>query len=163
MDNITKIIIIVAGVILTLLIVVFGFNFYTTTKHTGDVAMQDVTDMSNMLNESKFTDIEGQTISGSSVQSYLNTFAAEEVSIAVITKSGGPYYFNYASSINASTTTAEVNFQTKITANSGNNYANNNAVSKKSEACYVNPSGQFDVSLVRNANGVIVGVVFAQQ
>ncbi len=163
MDNVTKIIMIVAGVILTLLIVVVGFNFYTTTKNAGDVAMNDVTDMSNMLNESKFTNIEGQTLSGSQVQSYLNTFSREEVSIAVITNSGGPFYFNYTSSINATTTEAEVDFTSKITANSGTSYANNNAVSKKSEACYVNPSGQFDCSLVRNTNGVIVGVVFDQQ
>lgn len=153
----------VAGVVISLLVILYGFNYFNVSKNVGDNAQEDVVEMGTMLNESKFTDIEGQTIKGSRVQSYLKSFAEEDVSIAVITKAGGPYYFNYASSINASSTTAEVDFTSKITADSGNNYANNNAVSKKANACYVNPAGDFDVSLVRNSNGVIVGVVFAQQ
>lgn len=164
MSNVMKLVMLVAAAVITLLVIMYAFGYFNTSKSLGDEAQEGIVEMGTMLNESKFTDIEGQTIKGSRVQSLMKTFAEEDVSIAVITNAGGPFYFNYASSFNATTTTGEVDFSVgKIAANSGNNYSNNNAVAKKTNACYVNPSGDFLVSLVRNSNGVIVGVVFAQQ
>ena len=154
---------VVVGLITLLLGVAAFFIYNTFIGHFNNTA-QEAESTLNMMDESKYTSYDGETILGSTVKALMQDYASDDVSIALKTNSSSGYsYFNYASSITGDTETAEVDFTSKITSTSGSNYANVNAVNKKTNDCYVNPGGSFEVHIVRNANGNIVGVVFTQQ
>ncbi len=149
---------------ITVLLAVVVFGIYNRFKGSVDNTVEQGVDVVQQMDESRYTSHDGETIKGSTVKSLLQDYSSDDVSIAVKTNSSSGYaYFNYASSITDTTDTAEVDFTSKITTSSGSNYANVNAVNKKTNGCYVNPGGDFEVHIVRNANGSIVGVVFTQQ
>ena len=102
--------------------------------------------MTTTLNETKYTDYNGQTITGNQVQALLNSWSNDEVAVEVKTKSGSDVWYNYTDDSLSSKSTADVT-----------------EASKKTSTNYVNPSGKFLCTVNRNANNVITSVVFEQQ
>ena len=161
----SKILYIIAAVVLALLVITLTFGIYNAGKGGVDEGINNINKLTNSMNESRYTDIDGAEILGSQVQSDISLFKDDPVAIAVTTGTG-TYYFNYKNSFSQSSANSQVDYvideSKRITSTSGNEYAKNTAVSKKTEACYVNPSGKFAVDVIRNKNDVIVGVVFTQ-
>lgn len=135
-----------AGIILTLLVVGLGFLIYRVGRNGVGTAMNEVENMNNTLSESKFTDYDGQNITGSQLQSLVNSWANDDVCIRV-TDMTASYVYNYDDGKLATTA----------------NVLPNNSVTRKSNVNYINPSASFDVTVVRNTNGVIVGMEFVQE
>ena len=150
--NLRTVIMIIAVVVLTLLIVTLGFNFYKTGKSTADTAQNELSNFNTTLVESKYTDYEGRTVLGNEVISFLNTNANTEIAIQVVTASGSNKIYNYATiDMTGDPTDAQTN-NTAIA-----------AAKKKGDATYINPNGKFECTLNRDANSTITGIIFTQQ
>lgn len=150
--NIRTVIIIIAVIVLTLLLVTLGFNFYKTGKSTADTAQNELSNFNTTLVESKYTDYEGRTVLGNEVISFLNTNANTEIAIQVVTASGSNKIYNYATiDMTGDPTDAQTN-NTAIA-----------AAKKKGDATYINPNGKFECTLNRDANSTITGIIFTQQ
>lgn len=150
--NLRTVIMIIAVVVLTLLIVTLGFNFYKTGKSTADTAQNELSNFNTTLVESKYTDYEGRTVLGNEVISFLNTNANTEIAIQVVTASGSNKIYNYAT--------------IDMTGDPTDTQTNNTAIAaakKKGDATYINPNGKFECTLNRDANSTITGIIFTQQ
>lgn len=145
-SNSNEILKMVAGIVITLLVISLGFLIYRVGRNGVGNAMNEVENMNNSLSESKFTDYEGQSVTGSQLQSLLNTWANEDVCIRV-TDMTASYVYNYDDGKLATTA----------------NVLPNNSATRKSNANYINPSASFETTVVRNSNGVIVGMEFVQE
>jgi len=145
-SNQNEIIKIVAGLVITFLIISLAFVIYRAGKASSDTALEGLDEMTTTLNETKYTDYNGQTITGNQVQALLNSWSNDEVAVEVKTKSGSDVWYNYTDDSLSSKSTADVT-----------------EASKKTSTNYVNPSGKFLCTVNRNANNVITSVVFEQQ
>lgn len=145
-SNQNEIIKIVAGLVITFLIISIAFVIYRAGKASSDRALEGLDEMTTTLNETKYTDYNGQTITGNQVQALLNSWSNDEVAVEVKTKSGSDVWYNYTDDSLSSKSTADVT-----------------EASKKTSTNYVNPSGKFLCTVNRNANNVITSIVFEQQ
>lgn len=145
-SNQNEIIKIVAGLVITFLIISLAFVIYRAGKASSDTALEGLDEMTTTLNETKYTDYNGQTITGNQVQALLNSWSNDEVAVEVKTKSGSDVWYNYTDDSLSSKSTADVT-----------------EASKKTSTNYVNPSGKFLCTVNRNANNVITSIVFEQQ
>lgn len=150
--NVRDVIKLVAGLVLTLLLIGIVFAIFRTGRSTADSAQSELSSFNTTLMESKYTEYEGRTILGNEVVSFLTTNANSEIAIQVITSSGSNKIYNYSSiDMSGAATDAE---------------ANNTAISaakKKGDATYINPNGKFECTLNRDANSTITGIIFTQQ
>ena len=140
------------GLIMLLLVVSIGFMVYRTGKTTADNALEQVNELNVMLDESKYTDYDGRTITGNQVQSVLSQFNGDTIYIKVVTKTNtaGTMY-NYSDTA------------LTILIASDTNATNIRNASVKGKTNYINPNGKFLGSIARDANESIVGLIFTQQ
>ena len=94
-SNQNVIIKIVAGLVITFLIISLAFVIYRAGKASSDTALEGLDEMTTTLNETKYTDYNGQTITGNQVQALLNSWSNDEVAVEVKTKSGSDVWYNY--------------------------------------------------------------------
>lgn len=155
---IVQVIILVASLVVTLLIIGLVFGWFRSAKNTGNKVDDNVSALGTTLDEEKFTDIEGKTISGNDVVSNLRSWKNEDVCVKVVTKSqtGGTYY-NFK------------NFDSNVgitAANKRSSEENSTLISYATDQMqqnYINPNAKFKTEIKRNQNDVIVAVVFTQQ
>lgn len=146
MENVTKIVILIASLVLTLLVIVLGFTVYRSTKGGADSTVTDLNNTTTTFSESRYTDYDGVEVSGSTVQSVVNTYANDEICITVVTLKPNTTSYNYT----------DTTLATKAT-------VKNTSCQNKSNANYINPSGKFLGEVERDATGTIVGLKFTQQ
>ena len=135
-----------AGIIIALLVISVAFLVYRTAKSSTQSALTKIEDMTTTLNESDFTDVEGEVVVGNRVQSYVTQWAGQEVVVEVITKSGNDTCYNYTDDSLSTVSDAKAS-ECKV----------------KSSAQYINPSGKFLCELTRDDNNTIKRVTFTQQ
>lgn len=138
------------GLIILLLVVSIGFMVYRTGKTTADNALAQVDELNIMLDESKYTDYDGRTITGNQVQSVISRFNGDTIFVKVETKTTTTWY-NYSNE--TLTSKIETSANTTLITN----------CSIKGSENYINPNGKFKGSIVRDANGTIMGLVFTQE
>lgn len=155
---IVAVILFVVGIVVTLIFVGWAMGLFGNTKNTGNKANDNISALGTTLDEDKFTDIEGKTISGNEVVSNLRSWKNEDVCVKVVTKSqtGGTYYnfknFNSNAGITAANKRSSEENSTLIS------YATD-----QMQKNYINPNAKFKTEIKRNQNDVIVAVVFTQQ
>ena len=155
---IVVVILIVVGIVVTLIFVGKAMGWFGNAMNTGNKVNDNVSALGTTLDEDKFTDIEGRTISGNEVVSYLRSWKNEDVCVKVVTKSqtGGTYYnfknFDSNVGITAANKRSSEENSTLIS------YATN-----QMQQNYINPNARFKTEIKRNQNDVIVAVVFTQQ
>lgn len=155
---IVQVIILVASLVVALLIIGLVFGWFRSAKNTGNKVNDNVSALGTTLDEEKFNDIEGKTISGNDVVSNLRSWKNEDVCVKVVTKSqkSGTYYnfknFNSNVGITAADKRSTEENSTLIS------YATD-----QMQQNYVNPNARFKTEIKRNKNDVIVAVVFTQQ
>lgn len=138
------------SLIMLLLVVSIGFTIYRSGKQTVDNAQQGVDDLNVVLNESKYTDYDGRTITGNQVQSAISRFNGDTIFVRVETKTTTTWY-NYSNETLA----------TKIDTSTNTGLVTHCSV--KGSDNYINPNGKFKGSIVRDANETIMGIVFTQE
>lgn len=150
MENGLKALLIAAGAIVTILVIGIGISFYQKGKQASDSASDSMDQMTTVLNESTYTDLEGRSVFGNEVQSKVNAFANTEIAVEVITATSTTWY-NYS----------DQDMSNAVDANT--NSANISSCKQKTATNYINPNAKFNVSLYRDANGTIKAVIFTQQ
>lgn len=150
-DNASGMIKLVAGLVITLLVIGIGFSIYNTAKETTDTVQSDIASFNTTLTDAKYTDIEGDTLLGNQVSSYISQYANTEIAIQVVSKSGTTTFYNYSDQDMTNVIDATTNAQ------------NIAAAKSKSSASYINPNGKFLCSLYRDSSDTIKCVIFTQQ
>lgn len=134
MENVTKVILLVASVLIAIAIVVVGLMFFNTASDTAKSANADLAKFNEQFARMKFSDFDNSTLSGSQVVNAVRIYS-EDMSVTVTTGAG-----------NTSTYTA----------------TNRYTITNTGAAGYINPTGKFGSVLVVNANDVVTGITFTQ-
>lgn len=156
--SLSKSIFIVGGLIITLLVLGTAFGIWFGVKPMITKVGKDVSNYGVILDESKYTDNDGQYMTGNQVISNLRTWSRDDVCIKVITKSNtaGTCY-NYKN-FDETTGLAEAD---KLSSTDNNKLIS--SAGNKTAANYINPNAQFFCEIKRNQNDVIVAAVITQQ
>lgn len=140
MENAVKAIMIAAGVIITLVVVSFGFMILKQGKLFVNESSNKLSDMSAEMLESEYTQYDGVLSNGSVVSNVVKD-KKDEIKVVVKTKknTSGEIY-------NSETTAAELAEMYKAGDND-----------------YINPKGKFMGAVTRDANGAVISITFTQE
>ncbi len=87
-ESSNKMLTMIAGVILTLLVITAGFFIYTNAKGNMDSAINQMDDLSNSMIEARITQYTGNSVSGMTVINAINYFHDKGEKIYVTVKIG---------------------------------------------------------------------------
>ena len=153
MDSVTKILLIVAGVFLTLLVIFFGFRIYNSTNSKGEEAAAKLDSTFTEMSESNYTQYHGEWVSGGTVSNFIKECEnrTDGVYIQVCTNknaSGAIYVYDTSSNKIASTT------EMTLIKNARTRTHND----------YINPGQLFFGEVIRDTNNnAIIGIKFTEQ
>ncbi len=148
MENSLKGLILAAGTIITCVVISLGFYISREAKDTAAGGTNQINKLSMEFAESDKIIYDNATVSGSEVINVIKKFSNEKLSVYVKTNK------------------AEVFYGYRVDLNNGNiTEASSQNVSealKESSNQYINPYGNFNGSIIRDANDVITAIVFEQ-
>ena len=142
-----------AGIVITLAIISIAFIVFNTSKDATMRSIKQLGEMNAQIAESNLTMYDDLEISGSEVINVIRKYQDDYLGIQVITGNdpGGTWY-GYNVTISGSTGTIGSEASSDL----------RDAIDTTSSQ-YVNPNGEFLGKVYRDANGMIVGLVFDQQ
>ncbi len=143
MDNALKGLMLAAGVILTCMVIGVGFYIAREAHSTALASSNKLSEYKKDIQESSYTKYDGMNVSGSDVVNF-----AKKNLISYDAENLAPVY------VSIKTSTHEEIYVS-------NQYLKN--LRDFSHVRYVNPISMFVGSVVRDANDVIVGVVFEEK
>lgn len=149
MEHGLKMLLLAAGVIVTMGVIVLGFMFFRSGKATATGAMDSMEKIASEFSDSEKTIYDGVTVAGTEVINVVNKFSEDSIGIKVITKKdrNGKWY-NYS---------AETPNDLTVSSNQIKDAKEINNIA------YINPTGNFDGEVVRDDNKAVVGIVFTQK
>ncbi len=136
---------IIAGIIISV-----GFYIAREASDTASSGAGQINELQAEFSDTSKTMYDNTEVSGSEVINVIRKFADETVGIKVVTKKGSASYYNYK-------------FDEKNGDLSGESDADYKSAQIATSASYINPTGRFLGSIVRDANGTITGLTFTQQ
>ena len=140
------------ALLICLFIVTIALGIFAVGKRFVTKAESGLGDALTSVDNSAYTDYEGQTLSGSQVQSLLTQYSRKEIFVKTVSLSHKTTMYNYSST---------TSLTSPINATTQNQRLANSTVKGKSE--YIEPNGKFLCSLTRDKNNTIIGVTFTQQ
>lgn len=154
MDAAKKALFFGAGLFLTIALITLFVMIYTTASDSSKEAQSDFSGLNAELKDQKFLVYDNTTVSGSQVSNAVRKFKqeGENGNMGVYIETGknssgsGKWYFQ-----NATNEDNLVEGSSTIT-----------SINTPSSTDYVNPSGQFKATIVRDSNNVIRGLKFVQ-
>lgn len=149
MENSLKGLILAAGIIITCIIVSLGFYIAREAKDTASSGAGQISKLNAEFSDTSKTIYDGAEVSGSEVRNVIRKFQDEAVGILVKTNKKDTYY-GYQFELDSGNLGSAAKSDYK------------NAQSESSDQ-YINPSGRFAGTIVRDANGTITGIVFQQK
>jgi len=152
MDNATKVFLIIGAVVVSLLVLTFGFGLTRGTIEKGNGLTNDVNDKIDNVLESQYTQYDATEVSGSQVLNVISEtyFSSEPIYITVVTSAGSTV--TYVCDTTTLTRDPSTTHSTKIT-----------AAKSKANNAYITPTGTFVGTVNRNTNQAIVGITFTQR
>ena len=143
----------IAGIGLVLVVIGVVVGIVMFAKGKANELTNEIAKTTDSLLESKFTQYDGENITGANVLNLIKTTYSEDNEVYILVKnksnSTGVYYCYKAD-------------LTKFTA-AEQSAAIKKAQSKADTRCYITPSGKFSGEVVRNSNDTIVGLIFTQE
>lgn len=144
-ESSNKMLTMIAGVILTLLVITAGFFIYTNAKSNMDAAINQMDDLSNSMIESRITQYTGNSVSGITVINAINYFYDKGEKIYVTVKIG-----------DATTTYL---YKTDLSASLGDDGIEE--AKDSSSSTYINPMLNFKGTIKRNnVTKAIMGIEY---
>lgn len=141
MDSIYKFFLLAAGITVTAVLVFLGFRAANAAKNVGNEAIDGLISFSTEIDEAKLMQYNGATVSGSDV-------------VNLIKKTFGTY-------------PGAKGFVIKVTDNVNDNSFTDDThlkdIQNFSSSFYINPSGRYLGTVIRNANGIISEIDFVKQ
>jgi hypothetical protein len=149
MENSLKGLMLAAGIIITCIIISLGFYIAREASDTASSGTGQINELQAEFSDMSKTMYDNTEVSGSEVINVIRKFSDEMIGVKVQTKKNTSYYiyqFNDGDGTLKSPSSLDYKTAQNVT---GNNY--------------INPTGRFLGSVVRDANGTITGLSFVQQ
>ena len=137
------------AIIATLVIALIIFGGVTVAQNLANTKTNDLTTVANQMDESTYTSLEGQDITGIEVQSKEKSTSNGNIYVVIERTSSSKIVMYYDEDITKPIDSAK---NKEIAA----------GLSNKKSAYYVNPNAMFNVSIIYDDDGVLVGVKFTQ-
>lgn len=147
-DGIVKYLLIGFTVLIVAGAISFGIYYLKQGKEAGNAAGKSISNVQAELSDADVNIYDGVTITGSEVINVAKKFEEESLAIKVITKKSTAFYGYSLSGTNELQTS---------------NVSSISKMQDLSSPLYVNPTGNFNGSLLKDANDVITGICFTQQ
>ncbi len=154
MDNITKWIIIGAGVLITIGIIIWGSMMYSKSAETNNQASAKLDNVNSQMLESDITMYDGLPVSGGEIVNVIRKMQDSYISIRVVTNadtSGKCYIYNSTVSNGLATMGSEIT-----------NFDISKALDP-TDSSYIYPQGKFEGKVYRDDNGAPVVIEFTQK
>ena len=149
MENSLKGLMLAAGIIITCIIISLGFYIAREASDTASSGTGQINELQAEFADTSKTMYENTEVSGSEVINVIRKFSDEMIGVKVQTKKNTSYYIYQFNDTDGSLKTAStLDYKSAQNATSAN---------------YINPTGRFLGSVVRDANGTITGLSFVQQ
>ena len=136
-----------AGIIITCIIISLGFYIAREARDTARRELQ-INQLQAEFTDASKTMYDGTEVSGSEVLNVIRKFSDETMGILVQTNKNKTYY-NYNFDMDKGELGKALD----------NSYKNAQDVASDK---YINPTARFQGSIVKDVNGTIIGIVFAQ-
>ena len=149
MENSLKGLMLAAGIIITCIIISLGFYIAREASDTASSGTGQINELQAEFADTSKTMYENTEVSGSEVINVIRKFSDEMIGVKVQTKKNTSYYiYQFSDTDGSLKNVSSLDYKTA-----------QNAVSDN----YINPTGRFLGSVVRDANGTITGLSFVQQ
>jgi len=150
MDNqVPSYIKIIAGIVLTLLLVSAGFLLWNKSQDSFNTAGNQIDEMNNTMLEQKYTQYTGLDVSGSTVINAINKFWDSKDIYVSVTIGGTTTTYIYTDTT-LSTLRTDTEMGTLVS-----------AAKKASSSTYINPKKTFTGSIIRDSNtDGIIGISY---
>ncbi len=149
MENSLKGLMLAAGTIITCVVITLGFYISKEARTTAANGANEINKLNAEFAESDKMIYDGAVVSGSEVVNFIKKMQDETVGVCVKTNSY-QMFFGYSFDIDKG----------ELGTVSNNTYED---AIRQTGTTYVNPYGSFRGSIVRDANKVIIGIVFTQE
>ena len=164
------------AIVVVIIVVVVGiiFGFVYMAMQSNQEGQEKLSDQLSSFDEKSFGPFDGTTVTGQQVVSAIQQYSGTNVGVTVKTSSGARAFYCRAMSAAAEGAASvwelvETDPNTPTFASSSDHTGSADtpttiaSATDKSYKTYINPNAKFTSTLHRNANGVIVGIEFAQQ
>ena len=149
MENSLKGLMLAAGIIITCIIISLGFYIAREASDTASSGTGQINELQAEFSDTSKTMYENTEVSGSEVINVIRKFSDEMIGVKVQTKKNTSYYIYQFNDTDGSLKNA-----------SSLDYKSAQHVTSSN---YINPTGRFLGTVVRDANGTITGLSFVQQ
>ena len=149
MENSLKGLMLAAGIIITCIIISLGFYIAREASDTASSGTGQINELQAEFADTSKTMYENTEVSGSEVINVIRKFSDEMIGVKVQTKKNTSYYIYQFNDTDGSLKNAS-----SLDYKSAQNVTSSN---------YINPTGRFLGTVVRDANGTITGLSFVQQ
>lgn len=153
MKSSNDIIMLIAGLFITLLVIFFGFRIYNFANQKGESATAKLDSTFTDMEDSKYTQYHGEWVSGGTVLNFIKECETKNdgAYITVKTnKNGGGVTYVYDTSGTKLQSTAEMTLIKNA--------------KQRTHADYINPGQLFYGEVIRDdSNNVIIGIVFTEE
>ncbi|MCI7130856.1 MAG: hypothetical protein MSA09_09990 [Lachnospiraceae bacterium] len=149
MENSLKGLMLAAGIIITCIIISLGFYIAREASDTASSGTGQINELQAEFSDTSKTMYENTEVSGSEVINVIRKFSDEMIGVKVQTKKNTSYYIYQFNDTDGSLKNAS-----SLDYKSAQNVTSSN---------YINPTGRFLGTVVRDANGTITGLSFVQQ
>ena len=148
MENSLKGLMLAAGIIITCIIISLGFYIAREASDTASSGTGQINQLQAEFADTSKTMYENTEVSGSEVINVIRKFQDEAMGVKVVTKKNTSYYIYQFDDSDGTLKSASV--------------TDYKTAQKTVNTNYINPTGRFTGSVVRDANGTITGLVFTQ-
>lgn len=149
MENSLKGLSLAAGIIITCIIISLGFYIAREANDTASLGAGQISKLNAEFSDASLTMYDGTKVSGSEVINVIRKFDGEQIGVLVSTNKSSTYYLNsFDVESGALGDVSESSYQTARDTTSNT---------------YINPTGRFAGTVVRDVNGTITGIVFIQE
>ncbi|WP_145024220.1 ABC transporter permease [Paenibacillus sp. Y412MC10] len=160
MNNASSALKVAAGIFLTIALITIVVILFISAQEATKTAQNNFSDIQTELSQASFTVYDGTSISGSQVTNALRKFKDKD-QFGIFVKTGknrqGQWYGNQ---LNISADIASDTYGSVI--NTGQRVGNLTETANESSNEYVNPSGKFKASIVKDSSNVVRGLIFEQ-
>lgn len=162
MNNASTALKVAAGIFLTIALITIVVILFISAQEATKTAQNNFSDIQTELSQASFTVYDGTTISGSQVTNALRKFKdKDQFGVQIETGknqlNGGAWYGN---ALNLAVAITDNQYGSVIS--TGSRQGNINDTLDEANSEYVNPSGKFKASIVKDSSNVVRGLVFKQ-
>lgn len=148
MENATKAILFGAAIVITLVLISLGFLLLRGATGTVNDQLSEIESQRQMALDQKFTKYDGKTVNGSEVLNALQDFRDDGICIRVETELSTTEYHH------------QLNDENRLLEDDG--VTDLSDTRDKTSDQYINPSGRFTATVLRDDNDTITGIEFIQ-